>query len=206
MLRAPRTETIILAPGTDGKLDVPGRYLTIRSCSVASFEFAFENESWVLGFRRVTYPSVEEFAYVRFRDRLGGGCTIVVTIADVLGVEAASDVLDSIDGHLEQIDQEISGAAADPVTGQLADTVCPITPGPGVALFAANSNRTEIEISSPSKNGAGLVYLGITAARANAVDNFKVLQAGESWWSEREKQAIFASSSTGAEVVNGREC
>ena len=109
----------------------------------------------------------------------------------------------NIDSSLDAVEQEIAGG---PATLQLADFLLPISPGPGLAVLAANAAATEREISAPPSNGAGLVYLGITAARSTAIDKFVVLAAGDLWWSDREKGAIYGCSSTGAEIVNAREC
>ena len=71
-----------------------------------------------------------------------------------------------------------SRLAAAAVAGQLADTVCVITPGPATLLFAANRPDGSRD-SAPRTNGAGLIYLGIMDARAKAVDKFTALSAGE---------------------------
>jgi len=204
--KTPRTETFILAAGQLLKVPIEGRYLMVRSCTAASFEAKFDNDAFSTFFAGTTYPARDGFDVVWLRDSLGAGCTIVLTFLDELGGDAAGAVLASMAASLASIDQEISGSAAAAVAGQLPDTVCAVTPGPATLLFAAKASRTEIEIHAPRTNGAGVIYLGITAARAKLVDKFEVLSAGESWYSDREKGAIYACSSTGAEIVNGREC
>jgi hypothetical protein len=204
--KTPRTETFVLAASATLKIPIGGKYLQVRSCTAASFECSFEHDAFSTFYPGTTYPSRDGFDYIRVRDSLGAGCMLILTFLEELGGDAAGATLAGIAASLVSINQEISGSAAAAVAGQLADTVCAVTPGPATLLFAANVNRTEIEIHAPRTNGAGLIYLGITAARAKAVDKFEVLSAGESWYSDREKGSIYACSSTGAEICNGREC
>jgi len=186
--------------------EVAGRYVKIVSMTVASVLLQFDNGI----LRRVTpgdcYPGPKKgFKTIRIVSDLGG-CTVVLHTSPEPISGSDTSTLAAMAVSLASINQEISGAAAAAVAGQLADTICPITPGPGVLLFAANPLRTEVEIFAPRTNGAGLVYLGIRGTRATVADKFGVLSAGEPWSSVREKGAIYACSSTGAEIVNGREC
>jgi len=204
-MRTPQTAVLAIPAGPGLVVPLAGKWLEIIVCSAANLLVGFDQDPPQLMYPGRGYPAGgpnRAFQSVRLVDVSGAGCTVTVVISDepLAGQEQGLLV------GIQQIAQQIAGAAADPVTGQLADTVCPITPGPGQLLFAANPLRTEVEITAPPSNGAGLIYLGITAARATAVDKFIALPAGTPWWSEREKQAIYGCSSTGAEIVNGREC
>jgi hypothetical protein len=127
--------------------------------------------------------------------------TVVHAISEEPINESQAAVFAAMAASLSNIEQELNGA----VGAQVADLVLAVTPGPATLIRAANTSRTEIEITAPVTNGAGLVYLGITAARATAVDKFIILAAGDVWWSEREKGAVYGCGSTGAEIVNARE-
>ncbi|MCU0916914.1 MAG: hypothetical protein MUC88_20490 [Planctomycetes bacterium] len=201
------TQTI-LAGALGPPIAALGRYITILSISASTITLSIDDDppqQMISGLQIDTEG--RPYTRLRFANTGGVAATIVLMLSETIVVDTRQNPLvGAMAANLASIDQEISGAAAAAVAGQLADTVCAVTPGPGTAIFAANANRTEIEITAPTTNGAGLIYLGITAARATAVDKFIVLSAGESWWSDREKGAIFACSSTGAEIVNGREC
>lgn len=199
-----------LAAGARDSICAYGRHIFVASVSASTINLGIGDDppQQVLARERIDCGDRQYSRIVLQNAGLVPSTVVLIlseTLVELNDQDAAAQLV-AIHGHVESIDQEISGAAAAAVAGQLADTVCAITPGPGTAIFAANATRTEIEISAPTTNGAGLIYLGITAARATAVDKFIVLSAGESWWSDREKGAIFACSSTGAEIVNGREC
>lgn len=198
----PRFFTRTMLAGASARLDISGRYITIASISSSTVAIAIEDESPEQIVNGITIDCNRRIKQFRLVNTGGVASTVIGFVSD-FPVDLTDNAWTAlISGYLLNIEQEISGGAT---ALQLADTVCPVTPGPGVQVFAANAAREQVEVSAPPKNGAGVVYLGITAARCNLVDNFKVLRAGESWWDEREKGAIFACSSTGAEVVNGRE-
>ncbi len=195
-----------------GLIDAPitayGRHILIASISASTIQMSIDDgpPQQIIGGEHVDVGD-NRYNRIVLRNTGAAGSTVVLFLSDVwVGLEAMGGILAGIAASLVSIDQEISGAAAAAVAGQLADTVCPITPGPAQLLFAANAARTSIQIHAPRTNGAGLIYLGITAARATAIDKFEVLSAGESWEDLREKGGIFACSSTGAEIVNGKEC
>lgn len=203
-LYLPRT----LAAGQTLAIDAYGRYILVASISASTLELSIGGEPFqqVLAGEHI---DTEDRRYHDLRLRNAGivPSNVVIVLSDArVDLQAVGGILAGIAASLVSIDQEISGAAAAAVAGQLADTVCAVTPGPATLLFAANPARTEVEIFAPRTNGAGLIYLGITIARATVIDKFWVLSAGEPWWSNREKGGIFACSSTGAEIVNGREC
>lgn len=204
----PRYVSETIAAGVALPVDAYGRHILVVSISASTIQLSIGSDP----FEQVVagqHIDTENRAYSKVRIRNAGlvPSTVVLIFAETwVDMQSNGGILAGIAASLISIDQEISGSAAAAVAGQLADTPCVVTPGPGTPLFAANPDRTEIEIHAPRTNGAGLIYLGITAARSIAVDKFEVLSAGESWFSNREKGAIFACSSTGAEIVNGREC
>lgn len=207
MARSPRQETIILAPGETKSVYYIGRWVTVLSNTAATVSMAFDGDGFTPVLPGISYPAADgRFDRVRFQDTSGAGCTIVVILSDEQAPDNRGNPLAAaMAASLASINQEISGSAAAAVAGQLADTVCPAV-APGVQLFAANPNRTEIEITADLVNGAEVIYLGITDARCVAVDKFVPLAAGDSWSSVREKGAIFATSSAGTGIVNGKEC
>jgi hypothetical protein len=80
----PRTETITLAAGAAVTVPIPGRWMQVMDCTVAAFEYAFDNDTWTPGEAHVTYPAAEGFQQVRFRDSGGLGCTIRCIISQNL--------------------------------------------------------------------------------------------------------------------------
>jgi len=200
------TRTIAVPADTTGwREPVAGRYVKIVSCSVASVLMGFDGQAPQRVYAGDAYRGPEAgFRSLKFLTDLGA-CTVVVQVSGqpISGGDVV--VAPAMAASLASIDQEISGAAADPVTGQLVDTICNAA-APGTPLFAANPARTEIEITADLANGAEVIYLGITNARCVAADKIVALAAGDSWSSVREKGAIFATSSAGTGVVSGREC
>jgi hypothetical protein len=204
----PRYETRTIANGTATTIRAYGRHILIASISASTLTLSLDDDQpqRILAGLHIDCAD-RKYTRITLSNTGAVASTVVLVISEVLvDLQSNGGILAGMAASLVSIDQEISGSAAAAVAGQKADIVCPLAPAAGTLIFAANANRTEIEISAPPKNGAGVVYLGVTAARCTVADNFKVLRAGESWWSEREKGAIYAASSTGAEVVNGREC
>ncbi len=201
-MRTPQTASVTIGASADVKIPFAGKWLEIIACSAANLLAGFDQDPPQLMFPGRGYPAggpARAFSSVRLVDNSGAGCTATVVVSD----EPLAGQEQGLLAGVEAIAQEISGAAA---TLQVADLILPATPGPGLQILAVNGTRTECEIHAPRTNGAGLVYLGITAARCIATDKFEVLSAGESWFSDREKGAIFGCSSTGAEIVVAKEC
>jgi hypothetical protein len=203
----PRYVSVTVPAGQDLPVDGYGRHILVVSISASTIELSIGADPFeqIVATEQI---DCEERRYSRVRVRnVGGVASTVVLIFSETKVSLQGDggILTSINANLVSINQEISGSAAAAVAGQLADTVCPAA-APGVQLFAANPNRTEIEITADLVNGAEVIYLGITDARCVAVDKFVPLAAGDSWSSVREKGAIFATSSAGTGIVNGKEC
>ena len=197
-----------LLAGASTPVTIFARHIVVASISASTLELGIQDDppQQILAGQHI---DCEKRKYDRFVLRNAGAvtATVVLLVSDTwISLEASGGLLAAMAASLVTINQQSAGSAAAAIGGQLADTICPITPGPGVLLFAAKPLRTEVEIFAPRTNGAEVVYLGITAARATVIDKFYVLSAGEPWWSDREKGAIYACSSTGAEIVNGREC
>ncbi len=204
----PRYVSETIAAGVTLPVDAYGRHILVVSISASTIQLSIGSDP----FEQVVagqHIDTENRAYSKVRVRNAGGVasTVVLIFAETwVDMQSNGGILAGIAASLVSIDQEISGSAAAAVAGQLADTICAITPGPATPLFAANPDRTEIEIQADLANGAEVIYLGITNARATAIDKFMILAAGDVWWSNREKGGIFACSSAGAGVVYGREC
>jgi hypothetical protein len=200
----PRYFTRTLAAGTEEMVSIYGRFLALLIITPgATVQFAIGDEA----FETLSRPlriDVGNHRYSVIKLRNAGAAP--ATIGGYASDTPVDGVSDDVAVWMAAISQELSGAAADPVTGQLADTICAVTPGPGTLLFAANADRTEIEIQADFANGAEVIYLGITAARSSAVDKFRILAAGDLWWSDREKGPIYACSSAGTGVAYGKEC
>lgn len=206
MLTTPQTRTYVLGAGLREPVQIPGAWLEIISCTSPTILVGFNSDQPQVCYPGRGYPGpVGGFTGFVLVDS-GAGCTVVVTVSDSPLAGQSAGILTAMAASLSSIDQEVSGAAADPVTGQLGPTPCAATPGPGTLLFAANPDRTEVEIVAAFANGAEMVYLGVTDARCSAVDHWYPLAAGEPWWSNREKGAIYACSDLGTGVVTGREC
>lgn len=124
---------------------------------------------------------------------------------DLAAIEVLQTTMDgrlaTIDTSLNNIEQEIAGAAA---MTQLAEVNVAATGVGTTQLFAANANRISVEIVAPEDN-AGFVYLGFQAANCTAADNFMVLGPGEVWWSDRYKGAIVACGSDANQYAAGSE-
>jgi len=180
-----------------------GRYITVVgiSASTVALSIQDDNEQQLVngiqidcGERRYDHFMLHNIGAV--------AATVILYLSEAIVVDLRDNALmAALAASAAAIEQEIAGGAA-PV--QLADLLVPITPGPGLQVFAANPARTEIEITAPETNG-GYVYLGITAARCTAVDKFFVLYPGGIWYSDRAKHAVFACGNDALEVVNGKE-
>jgi hypothetical protein len=111
-------------------------------------------------------------------------------------------VLAAIAASAANIEQEVAGSAT--ATQKVATNVARTGVG-NTLLFAANVNRTEVEVSAPESNG-GYVYLGIAGAHCAVADCFFVLYPGSIWWSDRYKGAVYACGSDANQFAQGREC
>jgi hypothetical protein len=208
MANTPRQETLTVPAAGILPVQISGRWLTILSNTVATVDVAFDNDGYTPMLAGIPYPAMGgQYEKVRFRDTGGAGCTLVAVFSDQQTPDNRGGPLAAaMAASLVSIDQEISGAAADPVTGQLADTIVAQTGVGTTLLFAANPARTEVEITADLANGAEIVYLGIAALRCTVADKFYPLLAGDPWFSNREKGPIYACSDLGTAVVFGREC
>jgi hypothetical protein len=204
----PQFITRTILAGASARIRAYGRHILVVGISASTVQLSIDDDSpQQITARQHIDCEGRRYSSIILTNAGAAPSTVSVIVSETMvEIQGDDSLLPGIAASLVSIDQEISGSAAAAVAGQLADTVCAVTPGPATLLFAAKASRTEIEIHAPRTNGAGVIYLGITAARAKLVDKFEVLSAGESWYSDREKGAIYASSSTGAEICNGREC
>lgn len=196
-----QTRTLTVPAGTTGVIEpTPGRHVKIVSCTVASVLLGFDGLSPQRAFQGDCYAGPDGgFQSIRLFDDVGA-CTVEVQISDQPISGSDGSTAAAILTQLTAINQEISGG----IGTLLADTVCAVTGGAGTPLFAANPNRALVEIQADLLNGAERIYLGRTAA-VSAVNKFYTLAAGDPWWDEREKGAIFAVSDLGTGLVCGRE-
>jgi hypothetical protein len=130
--------------------------------------------------------------------------TITLFVSEVF-VDLQSDdgqILAALAASAANIEQEVAGSAT--ATQKVATNVARTGVG-NTLIFAANVNRTEVEISAPESNG-GYVYLGISGAHCAVADCFFVLYPGGVWWTDRYKGAIYACGSDANQFAQGREC
>lgn len=202
----PRYFSRTLAAGASARISVYGRHILIASISASSFALGIDDDpphQLIPG----EHIDCEDHKYAwLFVTNIGlVPGTIVFKLADTwIDLNSDGGILAGIAASLVSIDQELSGAAT-VAAGQLADTICAQTGVGTTTLFAANANRTEVEIKASLANGAEIVYLGFAAAHCTAADKFYELAAGDVWWSNREKGAIIACSDLGTGVAFGSE-
>jgi hypothetical protein len=204
----PHYVSVTVPAGQALPVDGYGRHILIVSISASTMQLSIGSDPFeqIVATEQIDCED-RRYSRVRLRNVGAVAATVVLIFSQTkVSMQGDGGILTSINTNVVSINQEISGSAAAAVAGQLADTVCPVTPGPGQLLFAANPNRTEIEVQADLANGAEVVYLGVTNARATAIDKFYILAAGGNWWSNREKGAIYACSSLGTGIVYGREC
>jgi len=187
MVRTPKTETIVLAAGVTVPMPIAGSMLTILSCTVAEFEAAFDSDGFSTFYPGVEYQAPEPFYRIRFRDSLGGGCTIVAVFSDapVIDSRGAQILLPGTTPVL--IPRTVVAAVGAP---------------PATLVLAANPKRKWFMIEMGLGN-PNYVYLGF-ANTVSPVDSFFEGMAGatsrESLTSE-----IWAVSDGGVETVKGYE-
>lgn len=81
-MRTPTAFPVTLAANQEKTIPVPGRFMHVRSCSVASFQAGFGDDPLQSFFPGATYPSAEVFDKVRVKDSLGAGCTLMLIISE----------------------------------------------------------------------------------------------------------------------------
>lgn len=161
-MKTPRTIPITLAAGTEKTIPIPGMFMHVRSCSVASFEAAFGDDTLETFYPGATYPSAERFEKVRVKDSLGGGCSLVLVFSENPLRDVAYDevVLVNINTGIAGLQTELLAIKAE-MQGDTTDEGYGAT-AVGVAaveIIAANANRKGCDIQARWDN-AGIVYVG----------------------------------------------
>lgn len=203
MVTTPKTITVTLAANAMKHVPIPGRYLTILSCTVASFEVAFDGDQYSTFYAGIGYPAANEgFSYLRFQDSLGGGCTIVATISDApVAIQdarygASAAVFAAMAASLVTLTGTAPGTVGTPTA--LA-VVAQTGVGTTQLITAAVANK-KILLQADHGN-AGDVYLGFNNAVLVATC-FARLLPGENWV-ETFAGNIWACSENGTEGVRG---
>jgi hypothetical protein len=193
----------ILAGAQDQAIQRYGRFISILSISASTITLAIDDEppQQIVNGLQIDCEN-RRYKQIRLANVGGAPSTVILMLSETPLRDLRGDALTgAMAASLANIEQEINGSDA---PTQVADLLLPITPGPGLQIFAANAARTEVEVTSPRKN-AGTIYLGITAARATLVDNFYTLSPGGIWYSDRAKHAVFACGSDALQFANGKE-
>lgn len=200
--KTPLTETIILAAGETITIPIPGKYLVIRSCTAATFEAGFDNDTLSTFYAGTAYPSAERFTQVRFRDSLGAGCTIVATFADDLAIDqsVATAVWAAMAASLVNIDADLEflKPAGTPTLFPLTTIAKTGVGSVHVVTVAADNKKVLVQAD---QDNAGSVYLGFVNT-LTAVNSFARLLPGESWQEEFAGH-VWACSENGTEKVRG---
>jgi len=212
-----KTEPITLAANQERPVYLSGRSIAVLSCTVASFEMAFDNDPYTTVYAGAVYPSPKEFSQIRVRDSLGAGCDIVLTAADELGMDVAAQasaaVFAAMQALLTTIDADTSNLPT--MAADLALTTPPsnqstIVPAaisvtgtvPADTILAARAGRKSLWFETPATN-AGDVYIGF-ANTVTAANYARRMPPNAVWWPVWTG-AIYAVSENGSEVLHGYE-
>lgn len=180
-MKTPRTITVVLEAGESKDVPVIGQFVHIRSCTVATIQAAFDNDPLQVFYPGGTYPASEPFSKIRFYDHLGGGCTLIIIVADTTFTGDFDSML------LTAIDATLTGMATNIADVEnlleVADTPTAIgeqdTLSAGTThLVTKSANIRKIEIQADYDNTAA-IYVGFTTGvtSANAAIH---LQPGQS--------------------------
>ena len=200
MIQTPKTITIVLAANAFKHVPIAGRYLTILSCNVASFDVAFDDDAYSTFFPGIGYPAAGQgFQFLRFRDALGAGCTIVATVSS-----APLPIQDARYGAAAVVMVGMAANVARLAPG-LIGTTTPLTviAQTGVAttqIITAGVDNKRLLLQADHDN-AGEVYLGFTNA-VTVATCFARLLPGENWV-ENFAGSIWACSENGTEGMRG---
>lgn len=174
MNNTPQTFPVVLAAGETQRVPVPGNWMQVMSCTVATFEFAFDNDPLTTGEPFVSYPAKNGFAGIRFRDSLGAGCTIVVQVADTLPQDNRGnrDQLSAIGVSLAAIDIDTDDLAS--ILAELQGSLTVVgwgryaTVAAATQVMAQRAARTMCQFQADPEN-ADFVYIGFdnTVSAAN---------------------------------------
>jgi len=215
MNNTPQRVTVTLAAGETKRVAIPGNWLQVVSCTVAAFQYAFDNDPLTDGESYFSYPSKTGFDAVRFRDSLGAGCIIVADIADTLPSDNRGnrDQLLALLAKLTTIDVDTGAMVLDldAVLEELqgdtaaATIVADVTPVAVTAIIvlAANANRHGCCVQAMSTNGAS-IFIGSTNLVTN-VNKILELQPGQGFTWDDYRGPLWAYSVAGGDVVHGGE-
>ena len=194
-MKTPKTFPIVLTAGQTRIIPIVGRFVHIRSCTVASFEAAFDDDPLETFYPGATYPSPEMFDQIRLKDSLGAGCTLELITAQVPFTDVAYDqsVLTTIATALSTLStlQEIP----DTPTAVAEATIAQTGVGQNQLITAAATTRRIMVQADYANTGAVYVGFATGVTAANAPIH---LQPGDSW-PEDFAGNVWASSANGTE-------
>jgi len=219
-MKTPKTISVVLTASQEKVVPVIGQYMHVRSCTVASFQAAFDEDTLETFYPGATYPSPEAFDQIRLKDSLGGGCTIEIIVAQVPFTDVAYDqsVLSTISttmtaiatdmAALEVLDTarnvdlaalEVLAEIPDTPTAVAEATIAQTGVGEDQLITAAVGNR-KVLIQADYAN-TGEVYAGF-ATGVTAANTPIHLQPGDSW-AEDYAGDVYACSENGTEKARG---
>ncbi len=205
-MKTPKTMTIVLTASQERTIPVPGMFMHIRSCSVASFEAAFGEDALQTFYPGATYPSAERFEKVRVRDSLGGGCTLILVFSENPLRDVAYDevILSNINTGIAGLQTELE-AIHDEQQGisTAADYDVAAVGTDAVEVIAANASRRGCVVMARWDN-TGIIYLGYTnAVGSGKYQSCHAASEGFSWNDYRGP--IWAEASAAAQEVGWGE-
>lgn len=214
-MKTPITETIVLAANQEWRypLAVSARYMHVRSCTVASFLAAFDDDPLQTFYAGATYPSREAFSYVRFKDSSGSGCTIEVVFSDSLAADVSFDssILSTVSSTLTALEALVTLGNVDlaaletllevpDVPVAVPEATIPQTGVSQTQLVTAAAVNRKIEIQADYDN-TGSVYIGF-ATGVTKTNCAICLVPGQSFPFDGNLN-IWASSENGTELARG---
>jgi hypothetical protein len=209
-----RTVTVP-ADATGVRVDIPGKYVKLVSCTAASVLLGFDGSTPERVFANDSYAGPPDgFAGLRFIDDIGAGSIVVIQISTepilggmLIGLAPLAASLASIDGksdHLALIRADTTRVI--PATQRLLvpRTVIPQVGAvpPSIEILPANAGRKWFMLQACLGN-AGNIYLGFDNL-VDADDSFFEGWAG-STCRETYTGAIWACSQNGTEEIKGYE-
>lgn len=173
-MKTPITRSIVLAAGKSFSLDIIAEVVYIKSCTVASFSLAFDNEPFELTYAGEKLTSKKPFSKIRFYDSGGAGCTVVVRVGNVDVSSSSSAILATTESLLTGL-TTILDVPDNPTAIPEQDTLS----GGAVHLVTASARIRKVEIQADYDN-AEAIYVGFTTGvtSANAAIH---LQPGQSF-------------------------
>lgn len=154
-MKTPRTVTVNLTALQEKDVPVEGQYVHVRSCTVATFQMAYDADPLQTSYAGGMYPSGAPFSKIRVKD-VGAGCTIIMVVADEPFVDAAFDsvVLAAVAASLVSIDGDTTSIQH---TVDISDAI--ETPA---AIVALPVDPFLIDNAAAVDKGGGLVGIPVT--------------------------------------------